>query len=116
MNVSAASSELVPASDLRRLLWAKPQLQDATFEVVEARIDKAEKNIAEAVAPGCGEFLCGEEQRAGEAPRLLTSASAGAEMNMNITAASRVIISWEDPDVPADADGPLLEHDPLARP
>jgi hypothetical protein len=48
--VSDAAADLrVPASDLRRLLWAKPQLQDAAFEVVEARIDKAEKDIAEAL-------------------------------------------------------------------
>ena len=45
----AAAALGVPAGDLRRLLWAKPALQEAAFEVVEARIDKAEKNIAEAL-------------------------------------------------------------------
>ena len=45
----AAADLAVPASDLRRLLWANPKLQDAAFETVEARIDKAEKNIAEAL-------------------------------------------------------------------
>ncbi len=40
----------MPSSDLRRLLWSKPQVQDAAFEDVEGRrIDKAEKNIAEAL-------------------------------------------------------------------
>jgi hypothetical protein len=39
----------VPASDLRRLLWANPKLQNGAFEVVEARLDTAEKNIAEAL-------------------------------------------------------------------
>jgi hypothetical protein len=46
--VSDAAADLnVPASDLRRLMWAKPELQDAAFEAVEARLDLAEKNIAE---------------------------------------------------------------------
>ena len=49
-NVTDASADLgVPASDLRRLLWNNPKLQDEAFEVVEVRLDKAEKNIAEAL-------------------------------------------------------------------
>jgi hypothetical protein len=49
-NVTDAARDLgVPASDLRRLLWANPKLQDGAFEVVEARLDTAEKNIAEAL-------------------------------------------------------------------
>ena len=49
-NVTDAAAELnVPPRDLRRLLWAKPALQEAAFETVEARIDKAERNIAEAL-------------------------------------------------------------------
>jgi hypothetical protein len=49
-NVSDAARDLnVPPSDLRRLLWANPKLQDQAFEVVESRIDKAEKNIMEAL-------------------------------------------------------------------
>jgi hypothetical protein len=49
-NVSNAAADLsVLASDLRRLLWANPQLQDAAFEQVEARLDKAEANILEAL-------------------------------------------------------------------
>jgi hypothetical protein len=49
-NVTDAAADLnVPASDLRRLMWANPKLQDAAFEVVESRIDKAEKNINEAL-------------------------------------------------------------------
>ena len=47
-NVTDAARDLgVPSSDLRRLLWANPSLQDASFEVVEGRIDLAESNIAE---------------------------------------------------------------------
>jgi hypothetical protein len=49
-NVTDAAQDLgVPASDLRRLLWANPKLQDEAFEVVEARLDQAEKNIFEAL-------------------------------------------------------------------
>jgi hypothetical protein len=49
-NVTDAAADLVaPPSDLRRLLWANPKLQDLAFEVVEARIDKAEKNVHEAL-------------------------------------------------------------------
>jgi hypothetical protein len=49
-NVSNAATDLgVPASDLRRLLWANPGLQDAAFEQVEARLDQAEANIHEAL-------------------------------------------------------------------
>jgi hypothetical protein len=49
-NVTDAARDLgVPASDLRRLLWTNPKLQDEAFEVVEARLYVAEKNIAEAL-------------------------------------------------------------------
>ena len=49
-NVSDAAAELhVPPSDLRRLMWSKPKLQDEAFEVVEGRLDLAEKNIGEAL-------------------------------------------------------------------
>jgi hypothetical protein len=52
-NVTEAAQDLgVPASDLRRLLWASPSLQDAAFEAVEARLDLAEKNIAESLRSG----------------------------------------------------------------
>jgi hypothetical protein len=49
-NITDAAADLgVAASDLRRLMWANPPLQDAAFEVVEARLDLAEKNIAESL-------------------------------------------------------------------
>jgi hypothetical protein len=59
-NCTDAALELkVPASDLRRLMWANPGMQDQAFEIVEARLDTAEKNIHEALgrARRC-EFLC----------------------------------------------------------
>ena len=49
-NITDAAGDLrVPASDLRRLLWDNPKLQDQAFEVVESRLDTAEKNIHEAL-------------------------------------------------------------------
>jgi hypothetical protein len=89
-NVTDAAAELgVPAGDLRRLLWARPSLQEAAFEVVEARIDKAEKNIA-------AEALDSEDSRRRDAASFfvvrnsarakrrgwITSASAGVEVNV----------------------------------
>jgi hypothetical protein len=48
VNVSEAASELgVASADLRRLLWARPQLADAAVEVEERRLDLAERNIFE---------------------------------------------------------------------
>jgi hypothetical protein len=50
INVSEAAAELgVGSADLRRLLWARPQLTDAAVEVEERRLDLAEKNIYEAL-------------------------------------------------------------------
>jgi hypothetical protein len=50
VNVSEAADELgVASADLRRLLWARPQLTDAAVEIEERRLDLAEKNIYEAL-------------------------------------------------------------------
>jgi hypothetical protein len=50
VNVSEAADELgVASADLRRLLWARPQLRDAAAEIEERRLDLAEKNIYEAL-------------------------------------------------------------------
>jgi hypothetical protein len=50
VNVSEAADELgVASADLRRLLWARPQLTDAAAEIEERRLDLAEKNIYEAL-------------------------------------------------------------------
>jgi hypothetical protein len=50
VNVSEAADELgVASADLRRLLWARPQLVDAAAEIEERRLDLAEKNIYEAL-------------------------------------------------------------------
>ena len=50
VNVTEAADELgVASADLRRLLWARPQLVDAAAEIEERRLDLAEKNIYEAL-------------------------------------------------------------------
>jgi CRISPR associated protein Cas1 len=50
INVSDAAGELgVASADLRRLLWARPQLTDTAVEFEERRLDLAEKNIYEAL-------------------------------------------------------------------
>jgi hypothetical protein len=50
LNVSEAAAELgVASADLRRLLWARPQLRDPAVEIEERRLDLAEKNIYEAL-------------------------------------------------------------------
>jgi hypothetical protein len=50
VNVSEAAVELgVASADLRRLLWARPQLMDAAVEIEERRLDLAERNIFEAL-------------------------------------------------------------------
>jgi hypothetical protein len=50
VNVSEAAAEQgVASADLRRLLWARPQLADAAVEIEERRLDLAERNIFEAL-------------------------------------------------------------------
>ena len=119
-NVTDAALDLgVPAGDLRRLLWAKPPLQEAACEVVEARIDTAEKNINEALhSEDCRRrdaasfFVVRNSQRA-KRRGWITSASAGAEVSVSSTP-TRIVISWDDSGDKADDDGLLLEHEPLA--
>ena len=50
VNVTEAARELeVSSADLRRLLWARPQLAAAAAEMEERRLDIAERNILEAL-------------------------------------------------------------------
>ena len=53
VNVTEAARELeVNSADLRRLLWARPQLAAAAAEMEERRLDIAERNILEALTSG----------------------------------------------------------------
>jgi hypothetical protein len=49
-NITDAAAEFgVSPSDLRRLMWANPKLLDVSSEIVERRLDIAEKNVLEAL-------------------------------------------------------------------
>jgi hypothetical protein len=88
-NVTDAAADLaVPASDLRRLLWSKPALQDQAFEVVEARIDLAEKNIMEALRSDdprmrvAASFFTVRNSVRAKRRGWITSAAASVEVNI----------------------------------
>jgi hypothetical protein len=123
-NVTDASADLgVSASDLRRLLWANPQLQDQAFETVEARLDKAEKNIAEALhsddsrrRDAASFFVLRNSARA-KRRGWITTASAGAEVGIGAEMRpGRIILRWIGEDDGDDklegGDGKLIEHEP----
>ena len=114
-NVTNAARDLgVPASDLRRLLWASPQLQDAAYEAVEARLDLAEKNIAAS--------LCADDRRGRLAASMfalrnshrarkrgwITSSASAAELSVSASADQprKIVFRWQTSDDPAaDDDG-----------
>jgi len=115
-NVSDASAELgVSASDLRRLMWANPALQDEAFEVVEARLDKAEKNIAEALnsedsrrRDAASFFVLRNTGRAKRRGWLTSAASVDMNVDGNLSP-GRIVISWiGEEDSPVDSK--LIEH------
>jgi hypothetical protein len=90
-NVSDAAAELgVQPSELRRLMWANPGLQDAAFERVEARLDKAEANIFEALhsedsrrRDAASFFVIRNSSRA-RRRGWITAASSAAEVSVGI--------------------------------
>jgi hypothetical protein len=97
-NVTDAAADLgVPPSDLRRLLWANPKLQDEAFEVVESRIDKAEKNIAEALnsddsrrRDAASFFVLRNSARA-KSRGWITSSSSSVDMNVSVPSSARTL-------------------------
>ena len=106
-------------------MWSKPQLQDQAFEVVEARIDKAEKNIAEALdsedsrrRDAASFFVLRNSARAKRRGWIM-SASAGVDVNVGADLPPRrIIISWQSPDDKEDDandkledGGKLIEHE-----
>jgi hypothetical protein len=129
-NVTDAAQDLgVPPSDLRRLLWANPKLQDEAFEVVEARLDLAEKNIAEALnsddsrrRDAASFFVVRNSVRA-KRRGWVTSSSASVDLSINANLPQRQIIyRWRnDDDDKRDAEraeaerlrdeGKLIEHE-----
>jgi hypothetical protein len=105
VNVTEAAAELgVGSADLRRLLWARPQLADAAVEIEERRLDLAEKNIYEA--------LRSDDSRRRDAASMFTIrnshrarrrgwiTSSAASVDVNIGAGSeprRIVIRWRNP-------------------
>jgi hypothetical protein len=130
-NVTDAAQDLgVPPSDLRRLLWANPKLQDQTFEVVEARLDRAEKNIAEALASDdsrrrdAASFFVLRNTARAKRRGWITSSSASVDFNVNSSLPPRTItFRWRtaeddarDAAVDSDVVGPLILHDSTPTP
>jgi hypothetical protein len=121
-NVTDAAQDLgVPASDLRRLLWANPQLQDQALETVEARLDTAERNIHEALTSDdsrrrdAASFFVLRNTARARRRGWLTSASAGVDVSVNV-APRTLTFRWrreDDPDPTVDETGRLaIEHEP----
>ena len=119
INVSEAASELgVASADLRKWLWARPHLTDAAVEMEERRLDRAERNILEALnsddtrrRDAASFFVLRNSARA-KRRGWLTSSSTGVDVNVGVNAPTRIIISWDD----TGSEAPLLEHEPLAKP
>jgi hypothetical protein len=123
-NCTAASQELgVPASDLRRLLWDNPKLQDQAIEVVEARLDTAEANIHGALHSednrrrDAASFFVVRNSARAKRRGWITSSSAGVDLTVNNSIQARTIhFRWRGPDDPVldswgePVDGKLIEH------
>jgi hypothetical protein len=131
VNVSEAAAELrVASADLRRLLWARPQLTDAAVEIEERRLDLAEKNIYEALTSddsrrrdAASMFTIRNSARA-RRRGWLTSHSSTVDVSVSANLAPRQIVyRWRsDEDDKRDAEvanaerlrdeGKLIEHEP----
>jgi hypothetical protein len=98
INVSDAAGELgVTSADLRRLLWANPQLTDAAVEMEERRLDLAEKNIYEALhsedprrRDAASMFTIRNSHRARRRGWITTSTSV-AELSVSTSAPARTL-------------------------
>jgi hypothetical protein len=123
-NVTDAAADLnVPASDLRRLMWANPRLQDEAFEVVESRLDKAEKNIAEALTSDdsrrrdAASFFVLRNTARAKRRGWITSSTSAAELSVTANAPARtVVFRWRtDDDDKRDAELAEAERLPYCR-
>jgi hypothetical protein len=106
INVSDAAGELgVGSADLRRLLWANPQLADAAVEIEERRLDLAERNIFEALKSddprrrdAASMFTLRNSHRARKRGWITTSTSA-AELSVTANAPARTLtFRWRNSD------------------
>jgi len=124
VNVSEAAGELgVASADLRRLLWAQPQLRDAAVEIEERRLDLAEKNIYEALRSddprrrdAASMFTIRNSHRARKRGWITTSTSA-AELSIsaNPNNQSRTLtFRWRnssDPELDSWGEPKLIEYE-----
>jgi hypothetical protein len=120
VNVSEAADELIVASaDLRRLLWARPQLADAAVEVEERRLDLAEKNIYEALRSddsrrrdAASFFVIRNSHRARKRGWITTSTSvAELSFSMGGNASREIRFRWRcDDDDKRDAEAAEAER------
>jgi hypothetical protein len=124
VNVSEAADELgVASADLRRLLWARPQLTDAAIEIEERRLDLAEKNIYEALTSedsrrrdAASMFTIRNNHRARKRGWITTSTSA-AELSVSANANNQsrtLTFRWRndsDPELDSWGEPKLIEHE-----
>jgi hypothetical protein len=98
-NVFEAALDLgVPSADLRRLMWANPALQDAAFEQIERRLDKAEANVHEALhsedsrrRDAASFFVLRNTARARRRGWVTAATSAAAELSIIDAPAKRTV-------------------------
>ena len=119
-NVTDAAADLrVPPSDLRRLLWANSSLQDQAFETVEARLDRAEKNIHEALASedsrrrDAASFFVLRNTARAKRRGWIVSASGGVDVTINANLPPRQIIYRWRTNEDDKRDAEAAEHERL---
>jgi hypothetical protein len=131
-NITDSAQDLgVPTSDLRRLLWDNPKLQDQAFEAVEARLDVAEKNVFEALTSDdsrrrdAASFFVLRNTARAKRRGWITSSSSTVDLNVTTNnSAQTIIYRWRgenDPDPNAEeterlrqerwGDKPLIKHE-----
>jgi hypothetical protein len=129
INVSDAAAELgVASADLRKLLYARPQLTDAAVELEERRLDKAEANILEALHSDdsrrrdAASFFVVRNTARAKRRGWITSSSSTVDLNINANVSPQTITyRWRgendpDPNAPIDwGDKPLIEHEALTK-
>jgi hypothetical protein len=136
INVTDAASELgVASADLRRLLWARPQLTDVAVELEERRLDKAEANILEALHSDdsrrrdAASFFVVRNSARARKRGWIASSSSTVDLNVNVDNSVRTITyRWRnenDPDPNPEeterlrqerwGDKPLIEHEALTK-
>jgi hypothetical protein len=101
VNVSNAAAELgVASADLRRLLWAKPNLTDMAVELEERRLDKAEKTIAEALDSDdprmrfAASMFCIRNSLRARRRGWITTSTSAAELSVSVNANGPHVIQY----------------------